>query len=46
MRQHENRVSAAAGAAGVNGIWFFFRLVCERGLRQREAAASTPNEDA
>ena len=46
LRQHENRVSAAARAAGVDRI-YFYRLLWKHGLRQREADdASTPNEDA
>ena len=37
LRQHENRVSAAARAAGVDRI-YFYRLLWKHGLRQREAA--------
>ena len=35
LRQHENRVSAAARAAGVDRI-YFYRLLWKHGLRQRE----------
>jgi DNA-binding NtrC family response regulator len=35
LRLHENRVSAAARAAGVDRI-YFYRLLWKHGLRQRE----------
>ena len=35
LKQHENRVSAAARAAGVDRI-YFYRLLWKHGLRQRE----------
>ena len=35
LRQHDNRVSAAARAAGVDRI-YFYRLLWKHGLRQRE----------
>jgi two-component system response regulator GlrR len=45
LRQHENRVSAAARAAGVDRI-YFYRLLWKHGLRQREASqAPSTNED-
>jgi DNA-binding NtrC family response regulator len=37
LRQHENRVSAAARAAGVDRI-YFYRLLWKHGLRQREGS--------
>ena len=37
LRQHENRVSAAARAAGVDRI-YFYRLLWKHGLRTREAS--------
>ncbi len=43
LRQHENRVSAAARAAGVDRI-YFYRLLWKHGLRQREGA--TEKDDA
>src|SRR5215471_12528364 len=42
LRQHENRVSAAARAAGVDRI-YFYRLLWKHGLRQREG--STADKD-
>ena len=39
LRQHENRVSAAARAAGVDRI-YFYRLLWKHGLRQREPSAA------
>jgi DNA-binding NtrC family response regulator len=42
--QHENRVSAAARAAGVDRI-YFYRLLWKHGLRQREAAQAPVNDD-
>ena len=39
LRQHENRVSAAARAAGVDRI-YFYRLLWKHGLRQRENVAA------
>ena len=36
LRLHENRVSAAARAAGVDRI-YFYRLLWKHGLRTREA---------
>jgi len=44
LRQHENRVSAAARAAGVDRI-YFYRLLWKHGLRQREGGQSHTNED-
>ena len=41
LRQHENRVSAAARAAGVDRI-YFYRLLWKHGLRQREASTAPP----
>ena len=43
LRQHENRVSAAARAAGVDRI-YFYRLLWKHGLRTREAAMREPDE--
>ena len=40
LRQHENRVSAAARAAGVDRI-YFYRLLWKHGLRQREPSMRT-----
>jgi two-component system response regulator GlrR len=37
LRLHENRVSAAARAAGVDRI-YFYRLLWKHGLRTREQA--------
>jgi DNA-binding NtrC family response regulator len=45
LRQHENRVSAAARAAGVDRI-YFYRLLWKHGLRQREGAAASDKDDA
>ena len=47
LRQHENRVSAAARAAGVDRI-YFYRLLWKHGLRQREAstAAAADKDEA
>ena len=44
LRQHENRVSAAARAAGVDRI-YFYRLLWKHGLRQREGAAASDKDD-
>jgi len=44
LRQHENRVSAAARAAGVDRI-YFYRLLWKHGLRQREGAAAADKDD-
>jgi transcriptional regulator of acetoin/glycerol metabolism len=43
LRQHENRVSAAARAAGVDRI-YFYRLLWKHGLRQREASPTAAAE--
>ena len=46
VRQHENRVSAAARAAGVDRI-YFYRLLWKHGLRTREATGMRePDESA
>jgi len=45
LRQHENRVSAAARAAGVDRI-YFYRLLWKHGLRQREGTQTTDKDDA
>jgi DNA-binding NtrC family response regulator len=45
LRQHENRVSAAARAAGVDRI-YFYRLLWKHGLRQREANQGSERDDA
>ena len=43
LRQHENRVSAAARAAGVDRI-YFYRLLWKHGLRTREPSLRDPDE--
>jgi DNA-binding NtrC family response regulator len=43
LRQHENRVSAAARAAGVDRI-YFYRLLWKHGLRQREPNLREPDD--
>jgi DNA-binding NtrC family response regulator len=43
LRQHENRVSAAARAAGVDRI-YFYRLLWKHGLRTREASGRDPDD--
>jgi two-component system response regulator GlrR len=46
LRQHENRVSAAARAAGVDRI-YFYRLLWKHGLRTREPTGMRdPDESA
>jgi DNA-binding NtrC family response regulator len=45
LRQHENRVSAAARAAGVDRI-YFYRLLWKHGLRTREPSSMRDPEDA
>jgi two-component system, NtrC family, response regulator GlrR len=45
LRQHENRVSAAARAAGVDRI-YFYRLLWKHGLRTREPSLREPDEMA
>ena len=45
LRQHENRVSAAARAAGVDRI-YFYRLLWKHGLRQREPSTASDKDDA
>jgi DNA-binding NtrC family response regulator len=46
LRQHENRVSAAARAAGVDRI-YFYRLLWKHGLRTREPSGMRdPDESA
>ena len=45
LRQHENRVSAAARAAGVDRI-YFYRLLWKHGLRTREPSMREPDEVA
>ena len=44
LRQHENRVSAAARAAGVDRI-YFYRLLWKHGLRQREGTTAADKDD-
>jgi two-component system, NtrC family, response regulator GlrR len=44
LRQHDNRVSAAARAAGVDRI-YFYRLLWKHGLRQREPSQAQTSED-
>jgi DNA-binding NtrC family response regulator len=44
LRQHDNRVSAAARAAGVDRI-YFYRLLWKHGLRQREPSHTQTNDD-
>jgi two-component system response regulator GlrR len=43
LRQHENRVSAAARAAGVDRI-YFYRLLWKHGLRQREPSVKDADD--
>ena len=43
LRQHENRVSAAARAAGVDRI-YFYRLLWKHGLRTREPSGREPED--
>jgi len=43
LRQHENRVSAAARAAGVDRI-YFYRLLWKHGLRTREQSGREPDD--
>ena len=43
LRQHENRVSAAARAAGVDRI-YFYRLLWKHGLRTREPSGRDPED--
>ena len=43
LKQHENRVSAAARAAGVDRI-YFYRLLWKHGLRQRETSLRESDE--
>ena len=43
LRQHENRVSAAARAAGVDRI-YFYRLLWKHGLRTREPSVREPTK--
>ena len=43
LRQHDNRVSAAARAASVDRI-YFYRLLWKHGLRTREAAIRDTDE--
>ena len=43
LRQHDNRVSAAARAAGVDRI-YFYRLLWKHGLRTREASGREPDD--
>ena len=45
LRQHENRVSAAARAAGVDRI-YFYRLLWKHGLRTREPSMREPDDVA
>jgi DNA-binding NtrC family response regulator len=45
LRQHENRVSSAARAAGVDRI-YFYRLLWKHGLRTREPSMRDPDEIA
>jgi two-component system, NtrC family, response regulator GlrR len=45
LRQHENRVSAAARAAGVDRI-YFYRLLWKHGLRTREPSLREPDDIA
>jgi two-component system, NtrC family, response regulator GlrR len=45
LRQHENRVSAAARAAGVDRI-YFYRLLWKHGLRTREPSGREPDDIA
>ncbi len=45
LRHHDNRVSAAARAAGVDRI-YFYRLLWKHGLRQREPSLREPDEVA
>ena len=43
LRQHENRVSSAARAAGVDRI-YFYRLLWKHGLRTREPSGREPDD--
>ena len=43
LHQHENRVSAAARAAGVDRI-YFYRLLWKHGLRTREPSMREPDD--
>jgi two-component system, NtrC family, response regulator GlrR len=45
LRQHENRVSSAARAAGVDRI-YFYRLLWKHGLRTREPSVREVGPDA
>jgi two-component system response regulator GlrR len=45
LRQHDNRVSAAARAAGVDRI-YFYRLLWKHGLRTREPSGRDPDDVA
>jgi DNA-binding NtrC family response regulator len=45
LRLHDNRVSAAARAAGVDRI-YFYRLLWKHGLRTREAAGRDADDSA
>jgi DNA-binding NtrC family response regulator len=45
LRQHENRVSAAARAAGVDRI-YFYRLLWKHGLRQREGTQPADKDES
>ena len=45
LRQHENRVSSAARAAGVDRI-YFYRLLWKHGLRTREPSLREPDDAA
>jgi DNA-binding NtrC family response regulator len=45
LRQHENRVSSAARAAGVDRI-YFYRLLWKHGLRTREPSLREPDDVA
>lgn len=44
LQKHNNKVSAAARAAGVDRI-YFYRLLWKHGLREREAAADAAVEE-
>jgi len=43
LRQHDNRVSSAARAAGVDRI-YFYRLLWKHGLRTREPSGREPDD--
>jgi len=45
LRLHDNRVSAAARAAGVDRI-YFYRLLWKHGLRTREQSSEPPGDPA